>query len=72
MIASKLTSNAQTTIPHAVRIALGLQEGDEIAYEIVDRCAVITRASPHPPDADSFGDFQEWHSEADRRAYESL
>jgi antitoxin PrlF len=31
MITSKLTTQGQTTIPQAVRAALGLREGDEIA-----------------------------------------
>ena len=34
MITSKLTSKAQTTIPQPVRVALGLREGDEIAYRL--------------------------------------
>ena len=34
MITSKLTSKAQTTIPHPVRAALRLQRGDELLYEI--------------------------------------
>ena len=34
MITSKMTSKAQTTIPQAVRMALNLKPGDEIAYQI--------------------------------------
>jgi len=55
MITSRLTSKAQTTIPQAARTTLGLREGAAIADEIVDRRAVITRASPHSPDDDPFG-----------------
>jgi len=36
MITSKLTTKAQTTIPQPVRVALRLEAGDELAYEIVD------------------------------------
>ncbi len=60
MMTSKSTSKAQTTIPQAVRIALGLRHGDEIAYEIVDGRVVVTRAKPHSPEDDPFGALHEW------------
>ena len=34
MITSRLTRKAQTTVPQAVRTALGLKPGDEVAYSI--------------------------------------
>lgn len=71
MITSKLTSKAQTTIPQAVRAALGLREGDEIAYSIEEGRVVLTRAATEPVD-DPFHSFTEWNSEADRRAYADL
>jgi antitoxin PrlF len=71
MITSKLTSKAQTTIPQAVRNALKLREGDEIAYVIENGRVVITRANADIAD-DPFGAFGEWDSEADRRAYADL
>ena len=71
MITSKLTSKAQTTIPQAVRAALGLREGDEIAYSIEEGRVVLTRATTEPVD-DPFHTFTEWNSEADRRAYADL
>lgn len=71
MITSKLTSKAQTTIPQAVRTALGLHEGDEIAYRIEDGRVILTRHAPVPVD-DPFHCFTEWDSEADRRAYADL
>jgi antitoxin PrlF len=71
MITSKLTSKAQTTIPQAVRAALGLREGDEIAYSIEEGRVVLTRATTEPAD-DPFHTFTEWNSEADRRAYADL
>ncbi|MGE3304187.1 MAG: AbrB/MazE/SpoVT family DNA-binding domain-containing protein [Hyphomonadaceae bacterium] len=71
MITSKLTSKAQTTIPQAVRAALRLAEGDEIAYVIEGDRVIITKAKVQPVD-DPFGSFSEWSSEADSRAYAKL
>lgn len=71
MITSKLTSKAQTTIPQPVRVALGLHEGDEIAYSIEEGRVILTRAAVEPAD-DPFHTFNEWSSEADRRAYADL
>ena len=45
MITSKLTSKAQTTIPQAVRTALGVGPGDEIAYAIVEGHVLLTKAT---------------------------
>lgn len=71
MITSKLTSKAQTTIPQAVRDALQLKEGDEIAYTIEDGRVVLTWARTEPAVDDPFVTFTEWDSEADRKAYAS-
>ncbi|ALG74825.1 transcriptional regulator [Azospirillum thiophilum] len=71
MITSKLTSKAQTTIPQPVRVALGLHEGDEIAYSIEDGRVILTRAVMETGD-DPFRTFAEWNSDADRRAYADL
>ena len=70
MITSKLTSEAQTVIPEAVRSALDLSEGDEIAYRIEDGRVVLTKAERSRDDP--FATFREWDSEADRRGYGSL
>lgn len=71
MITSKLTSKAQTTIPQAVRTALGLREGDEIAYRI-DRGQVILMRVRDDRADNPFHTFTEWDSEADRTAYADL
>lgn len=75
MITSKLTSKAQTTIPQAVRIALGVGEGDEVAY-IIESDRVILRKAPklrvNEPADDPFGTFTEWDSDADRLAFADL
>ena len=69
MITSKITSKAQTTIPQPVRLALGLREGDEVAYQIEGDRAVLTKArSPLVAD-DPFAAFSEWNSAADRKGY---
>jgi antitoxin PrlF len=70
MIKSKLTTKAQTTVPQPVRIALGLREGDEIAYEIDGRRVILTRVGS--PAEDPFATFGEWAGEADTRAYAKL
>lgn len=72
MIISKLTSKAQTTIPQAVRAALHLKEGDEIAYTIENGHVILTRAKPEPVADDPFATFSEWDSEADMKAYAGL
>lgn len=72
MITSKLTSKAQTTIPQPVRAALHLQEGDELAYEIVDQKVILTKVRRGGQADDPFATFEEWHSEADEKAYAGL
>ena len=77
MITSKLTSKAQTTIPQAVRTALGVRPGDEIAYAIVDGHVLLTRATPSRPRAgvpfeDPFATFGEWDTPEDDEAFRDL
>ena len=72
MILSKLTSKAQTTIPKPIRAALQLQPGDELSYEILDGQVILTKAQRRPAPDDPFRTFEEWHSEADTRAYADL
>jgi antitoxin PrlF len=71
MITSKLTSKAQTTIPQAVRAALRLTEGDELAYEIDGGRVILTKASTRDGE-DPFAAFSEWDGDADRKAYAKL
>jgi antitoxin PrlF len=72
MITSKMTSKAQTTIPQAVRMALNLKPGDEIAYQIEDGRVILMRAETSVQADDPFATFSEWDSEADRSAYANL
>ena len=71
MISSRLTSKAQTTIPQPVRTALGVREGDEIEYRIEGRRVILSKAREVSSD-DPFRMFEEWNSEADRKAYAGL
>lgn len=71
MISSRLTSKAQTTVPQAVRNALGVGPGDELAYEITGDSVRLTKAKPAERD-DPFAHFDEWSSKADARAYADL
>lgn len=68
MIVSKITSKAQTTIPLAVRKALGLREGDSVSYVIEEGRVILTRTDAAVAD-DPFATFTEWAGEADSRAY---
>ena len=70
MIQSRISSKAQTTVPRAVRIALGLQEGDSIAYQLDGDRVILTRVATEPQD-DPFAAFTEWADEADQ-AYDVL
>ncbi|MEO5338629.1 MAG: type II toxin-antitoxin system PrlF family antitoxin [Magnetospirillum sp. WYHS-4] len=45
-ITSRVTSKAQTTVPMAVRAALGVGPGDEISYAIEGDRVVLTKAEP--------------------------
>jgi antitoxin PrlF len=77
VITSKLTSKAQTTIPQPVRAALGVKEGDELAYMIEEGRVVMTKAPARQarrgdPGDDPFATFSEWDSEADRKAFADL
>lgn len=72
MITSRLTSKAQTTVPQAIRIALHLQPGDEIAYEIHQDRVLMSKAPPSTAVDDPFMAFHEWDGEADHRAYAEL
>jgi len=72
MIVSKLTSKAQTTIPQPVRVALRLQPGDELVYEIINQRVILTKAQRGTKTDDPFRTFEEWNTEADAKAYADL
>ena len=72
MIQSRISSKAQTTIPRPVRAALGLREGDAVAYQIDGNRVILTRASAADRPDDPFAAFGEWASDADTIAYAGL
>lgn len=72
MITSKITSKAQTTIPQAVRAALHLAEGDHLEYRIDGGSVILFKHETEKPTDNPFATFEEWNSEADRRAYGKL
>lgn len=73
MIESRITSKGQTTVPRAIRAALGLVEGERLAYEIDGDRVVLTRAKSSPGSMeDPFAIFSEWADEEDCRAFVDL
>jgi antitoxin PrlF len=72
MILGRITAKAQTTIPRAVRLALGLFPGDDVVWDIVGDQVVMTRAQPSTyPFVGNFENFTEWASEADCKAFDN-
>lgn len=69
MIIGRITAKAQTTVPRAVRLALGVKPGDEIAYEIEGDRVILRRAGD--PFDKPFATFGEWSDEFDE-VYDSL
>ncbi len=72
MIHSRISSKAQTTIPRPIRAALGLREGDTVAYRIDGDRVILTRVEPDAPRDDPFAAFTEWAGDADAKAYAGL
>jgi antitoxin PrlF len=71
MIIGKITAKAQTTIPRAVRLALGLKPGDDVVWEIDGDQVVLTRARPaSDPFVGNFDCFTEWASDAECEAFD--
>lgn len=72
MITSKITSKAQTTIPQPVRAALHLVEGDQLEYRIEGEKVVLVKHEAEVATDNPFATFEEWNSDADRKAYGKL
>jgi len=73
--ASKLTSKYQTTVPAAVRAALGLQKGDTMAFEIGEDGVITVRKGVvlDLPFATALEPLlSEWDSADDEEAYRGL
>ena len=60
MITSRITAKSQTTVPRAVRTALGVGPGDELLFEIDDG-EVRLRRMPRAVEANAdLASFTEW------------
>jgi antitoxin PrlF len=67
MIMGRVTAKSQTTIPRAVRIALGIKPGDRVAYEIDGNMVKLRAVPSEQPDnfINNFSCFTEWSDEYD-------
>ena len=73
MIHSRITAKSQTTIPRAVREALGIGPGDELAYEIRNGEVTLKAAAGNARDMclANFSTFTEWADDLDN-AYDGV
>lgn len=74
MLASKVTTKYQTTIPLAVREKLGIQQGDMVAFEFENGEVRLRRVVPLDVEYAKAlaGTLSEWASENDEEAYRDL
>lgn len=74
MIATKLTSKYQATIPLEIRKKLSLGKGDLLVFEIKNKSVVVKKATG--ADAKYLSSIQktlnEWESENDCESYDEL
>jgi antitoxin PrlF len=72
MIQSRITSKAQTTIPRAVRAALGVDAGDQLIWEVEGNRVVVSRVeSQEDGFVNNFSAFTEWADDLDS-VYDNL
>ena len=71
---SRVTSKFQATIPAPVRAALGIKQGDVIAFEVKNGLVRLTRAAPRDiAFAQAVeGTLSDWDSASDDEAYGGL
>ncbi len=74
MIASKISSKGQVTIPKEVRETLGVKPGDLVKYEIENGAVSITRVEPFDAEfhAALSETMEEWASPEDEEAFRDL
>lgn len=67
MILGRITAKAQTTVPRAVRLALGVAPGDDLVWEIDGDRVLVSRARVDEDDGpfSDFSTFTEWADELD-------
>jgi antitoxin PrlF len=71
-VSSMLRAKWRTTVPKAVVEHLNLKPGDILRYCIVGKRVVLERFEADSQFEDSFLSFNEWASDADRKAYANL
>lgn len=72
---SRVTSKYQATVPADVRAALGVKAGDQLAWEVRDGAAKVSKVEPldrqwHDAVSATFAD--EWLSEEDEELFRDL
>ena len=74
MLASRLSSKGQVTLPKKVRQVLGAKAGDTILYEVEENVVRLRRAEPFDKafHAALSSTLDEWASEEDERAFSDL
>jgi AbrB family looped-hinge helix DNA binding protein len=74
MLASKVTTKYQTTIPLEVREKLGIRQGDMVAFELENGVVRLRRVVPLDVEYAKAlaGTLGEWSSENDEEAYRGL
>ena len=74
MIASKISSKGQVTIPKEVRETLGVKPGDLVKYEIENGVVSLTRVEPFDVEfhAALSNTMKEWTSPEDEEAFRDL
>jgi antitoxin PrlF len=72
MIHSRITAKSQTTVPQAVRRALGVGPGDDIGWQIENGRVTLVSLDDNGGFVSNFSTFTEWASEADCKAFDNL
>ncbi len=74
MLASKLSSKGQVTIPKEVRETVGLKPGDMVAYEVKNGVISLTRINPYDAafHAALSDTVDEWATPEDDEAFRDL
>lgn len=74
MLASKVTTKYQTTIPLEIRELLGIRQGDMVAFEVENGVVCLRRVLPMDVEYARAlaGTLSEWASENDEEAYRDL
>ena len=72
MIHSRITAKSQTTVPQAVRRALGVGPGDDIGWKIENGRVTLVSLGDDEALVRNFSTFTEWASDADCKAFDSL